>query len=263
MTARQVAEMVESWAPLSIQEPWDNAGFSVGLPQTEVKGVLICLDVTPEVIEEAVTLGANMVISHHPLIFHPLKQLCGQDEVANMIAAAIKSNLVVYSSHTNADKVSTGVSGMMANMLNLQEVEILSPDNENTTGDLVGLGVVGNLPVPQEVLSFLQTVKRTFGLSCLRVGPITVPVIHRVAVCGGAGSSLISKAIDSSADIFLSGDMGYHHFFSTGGKMVVADMGHYESEIGITRKLANLLKEKNVTFTVSITKKNVNPINYF
>jgi dinuclear metal center YbgI/SA1388 family protein len=263
MTAREVAAIVESWAPLSIQEAWDNAGFCVGLPQTQVSGVLLSLDVTPSVIDEAIALGANLIISHHPLIFGGIKQLCEQDEVARMVATAIRSDLVIYSSHTNADKVTTGVSGIMANMIGLVEVEVLSPDNYAALEETVGLGIVGNLHPPQEVRQFLHGVKRIFGLSSLRVGPLTVPVIRRVAVCGGSGSSVISKALESKADIFLSADMKYHDFFLLLGEMVIADMGHYESEIGIIHKMAQLLLEKNLTFAVSITKNNTNPINYF
>ncbi|MCL2727722.1 MAG: Nif3-like dinuclear metal center hexameric protein [Bacteroidales bacterium] len=262
MTAREVAAMIEAWAPLSIQESWDNAGFCVGLPQAPVRGVLLCLDVTPKVIEEALELGADMIISHHPLIFHGFRQLCGQNEVARMVALAIKSDLVIYSSHTNADKVASGVSGVMAEMLALQNIEILHPDKQSVLEGPVGLGVVGNLPSPQEVHSFLQMVKRIFHLSCLRVGAEFVPVINRVAVCGGSGSSIIPQALESGADIFLSGDIGYHHFFSLEKKMMIADIGHYESEIGIVQKFARMLSEKNVNFAVHITKNNTNPIQY-
>jgi len=265
MTAREVAAMIEAWAPLSIQETWDNAGFCVGLPQTPVRGVLLCLDVTPQVIEESLDLGANMIISHHPLIFHGFKQLCGQDKVARMVAWAIKSDLVIYSSHTNADKVASGVSGVMAEALGLQHVAVLDPDEQHHTGSVVGLGLVGDLPAPQETYSFLQMVKRVFCLSSLRVSAEFVPTVHRVAVCGGSGSPLIPQAWERGADIFLSGDIGYHHFFSLDKKekkMMIADIGHYESEIGIVQKFARMLSEKNVNFAIHTTKCNTNPIQY-
>ena len=254
MTAREVAAMIESWAPLSIQESWDNAGFCVGSPDTKVKGVLLCLDVTAVILQEALDLGANMIISHHPLIFQGLKQLCEQNEVARIVTAAIKSNLVIYSAHTNADKVTTGVSGMMAGMLDLQEMDALSPD---------GFGMVGNLPVPQEVSPFLMQVKRIFHTPCLRFSQISLSMIQRVAVCGGSGAALIPQAMERGADIFISGEFGYHHFFSTNGSMMIADIGHYESEISITQRFAHLLSEKNVNFAVHITKNSTNSIHYF
>jgi len=269
MTAREVAAIIESWMPLSIQEAWDNSGFCVGLPQTQVRGVLLCLDVTSSVLEEAMAVGANLIVSHHPLIFHGVKQLCGQNEVARIVATAIKQDLVIYSAHTNADKVATGVSGVIAQMLGLQDLETLSPEAPATSSEVsatslqVGLGMVGNLPAPLEVHLFLSEVKRLFNLPCLRVSSFSIPFIRRVALCGGSGSSLISKALDASADIFLSGDISYHHFFSTEGKMMIADIGHYESEIGIIHKLEQLLSEKNLTFAVSIAKNNTNPIYYF
>ena len=262
MTAREVAAIIEDWAPLSIQESWDNAGFCVGSPHMPVEGVLCCLDVTPQVLEEALALGSNMVISHHPLIFQGLKQLCGQNQVAQMVTQAIKSNLVVYSCHTNVDKVATGVSGVMAKTLDLQNVTILNPDKKSPEEGVIGLGLVGNLPAPQEVHSFLEAVKRHFHVACLRVGPLFIPTIQKVAVCGGSGSALIPHALESGADIFLSGDISYHHFFATNQKMMIADIGHYESEIGIVQKLARLLLEKNVNFAVHTTKSNTNPIHY-
>jgi len=254
MTAREVAAMIESWAPLSMQESWDNAGFCVGSPDTKVKGVLLCLDVTNVIIQEALDVGANMIISHHPLIFQGLKQLCEQNEVARIVTAAIKSDLVIYAAHTNADKVATGVSGMMAEMLDLQNIEVLNPD---------GFGIVGNLLYTQEVHSFLKQVKQIFKTPCLRISQISASMIQRVAVCGGSGAALIPQAIERGADIFISGEFGYHHFFSTNGKMMIADIGHYESEIAITQKLAHLLSEKNVNFAVHITKNSTNSIHYF
>jgi len=263
MTAREVAAMIEAWAPLSIQEPWDNAGFCVGWPQTQVKGVLLCLDVTRTVVEEALSLGVNMIISHHPLIFQGLKQLCEQSEVAKIVSKAIRHDVVIYSAHTNADKVTTGVSRVLADKLGLQNIEILKPDNESVTDISAGLGMVGDLDSPQDVHTFFDKVKQLFQLPCLRVGPICMPVIQRVAVCGGSGSSLIPVAMERRADVFLSGDISYHHYFSTEGKMMIADMGHYESEIGIIHKLAHVLSEKNLTFAVHTTKNSTNPIHYF
>ena len=260
MTAREVTEIIEEWAPLSIQESWDNAGFHVGHPQTKVKGVLLSLDVTPSVLKEALALGANLVISHHPLIFKSLKQLCGQDQVACMVEMAIKKNLVIYSSHTNVDKVATGVSGLMAEMLHLKDIEILNRDKEELP---VGLGIVGNLPEPLETSFFLTEVKRLFHLSSLRASCMYIPLISRVSVCGGSGSLLIQKAMESGSDIFLSGDISYHHYFNTEGKMILADIGHYESEIAIVSKMAHILWQKNLTFAVSISKTNTNPIHYY
>ncbi|MCL2502809.1 MAG: Nif3-like dinuclear metal center hexameric protein [Bacteroidales bacterium] len=263
MTAREVAAVLEAWAPLSIQESWDNAGFCIGLPQTEVKGVLLCLDVNLAVVEEALQVGANMIISHHPLIFQGLKQICGQNELARVVAKAIQHDLVLYAAHTNADKVSSGVSGQMADLLGLVEQEILRPDEQADAASPIGLGIIGNLSGPEEVRSFLLRVKQCFALSCLRTGPLHTAQIRRVAVCGGSGSSLIAQAQKRGADIFLSGDISYHHFFPGEGPMIVADMGHYESEIGIIGRFVQVLSEKNLTFAVHTTRHSANPVHYF
>jgi len=262
MTAREVAAVLEAWAPLSIQESWDNAGFCLGLPQTEVKGVLLCLDLSLAVVEEALQVGANMIISHHPLIFQGLKQICGQNETARIVAKAMQHDLVVYAAHTNADKVFSGVSGQMAALLGLKEQEILQPD-EASSASTIGLGIIGNLPQPEETRSFLLRVKQCFALSCLRTGPLHTTLISKVAVCGGNGSALIAQAHKRGADIFLSGDIGYHHFFSGETPMIVADMGHYESEIGIIDRFVQVLSEKNLTFAVYRTQHSANPVHYF
>jgi len=263
MTALEVAAVLEDWAPLSIQESWDNAGFCIGLPQTEVKGVLLCLDVTPAVIDEALSLGANMIISHHPLIFQGLKQICGQNELALMVAKAIQHNLVLYAAHTNADKVFSGVSGQMADVLGLIEQEIHQPEDQPELISSVGLGIIGNLPEPEESRSFLLRVKQCFKLSCLRTGPLHTSLIRRVAVCGGSGTPLIAQAQKRGADIFLSGDISYHHFFPGDGHTIIADMGHYESEIGIINRFVQVLSEKNLTFAVYTTQCCANPVYYF
>ena len=263
MTALEVAAILEAWAPLSTQESWDNSGFCVGLPQTEVKGVLLCLDVTPAVIEEALLVGANMIISHHPLIFQGLKQICGQNELTQMVAKAIQHGLVLYAAHTNADKVFSGVSGQMADLLGLEEQEVLLPDEQTGATLSTGLGITGNLPESEDTRSFLLKVKKCFKLNCLRVGPLHTPLIRRVAVCGGSGAALIGQAQKWGADIFLSGDIRYHHFFPEYGPMIIADMGHYESEIGIIERFVQVLSKKNLTFAVYTAQRGTNPVHYF
>jgi len=263
MSAQEVADVLEAWAPLSIQEPWDNAGFCIGLPQTEVNGVLLCLDISMEVIEEALSIGANMIISHHPLIFQGLKQICGQNEPARIVAKAIQHDLVVYAAHTNADKVFSGVSGQMADLLGLEERQILRADNRTDMDAPVGLGIVGNLPQPEESRNFLLRVKQCFKLSSLRTGPLHASIIRKVAVCGGSGAPLIVQAQKCGADIFLSGDISYHHFFPGDGSMIVADMGHFESEIGIIDRIVQVLLEKKPTFAVRTARCNINPVHYF
>lgn len=255
---RDVAAAIESFAPLSVQEKWDNSGLCIGSPDASVHSVLIGLDCTPELVDEAVAVGADMIVTHHPLIFSGLKRVCPEDPVGLAVMKAVSAGIAVYAAHTSADKVIAGVSGAMAEKMGLKDIEVL--DSE---GDGVGLGTVGNLPVPMTAAEAVAFVRKCFSLQALRTSrPVDCP-ITRVAMCGGSGSSLIDKAMASGAQLYLCGDVSYHHFFTRPGFMIM-DIGHYESEIQIVDILFALLKKNFPTFAVRITQ-NIysNPIYYF
>lgn len=253
-----VIATIEEFAPLGIQEKWDNSGLSVGSADDEVNSVLLGLDCTPELVDEAIACGATMIVTHHPLIFGGLKKISPDDNVGLAVIKAVKAGISIYAAHTTADKVVGGVSWAMARKLGLRDVAVL--DDE---GDGIGLGVVGNLPVPMDAGDFLQHVKGVFGLKCLRASrPVDCPV-SRVAMCGGSGGSFIADAVESGAQVYLSGDISYHNFF-TKKEFMVMDIGHYESEIEIVEILFDLLRKNFPTFAVRITE-NIysNPIFYF
>ena len=253
MKARQVAEIIESFAPLDTQESWDNAGLCIGSPDAEVKGVMVGFDCTPALIEETVAAGCNMIVTHHPLIFKGVKRIDPDSFTGAAIVSAIKHDMIIYAAHTNADKAADGVSWLMAGKLGLREVCPLGED---------GLGVVGNLPEPMDSRAFVEMVKKAFGLPVVRCSkPLAKPVI-RVAMCGGSGGSLIEEAKAAGADAYLCGDISYHNFFTDEGFMLL-DVGHYESEIDIVDKLFGLLSEKIHTFAVRKTQNNNNPVYYY
>lgn len=257
MKAKEIAEIIESFAPLATQEQWDNAGFCIGSPETEVKGVLVGFDCTPELISEAVEKGANMVITHHPLIFRGVKKISPDTFIGSAITLAIKNDIVVYAAHTNADKAVQGVNDLMADRLGLRNRTILSDE---------GIGLVGELSQPVEVAEFIEFVKKQFGLKSLRTSrPICKPV-RKVALCSGSGGSFIENAYAAGADVYISGDISYHNFFTEKGFMLM-DIGHYESEIEIVEKFKSLLdaelSEKTTTFAVLTSTINNNPIYYF
>ncbi len=158
MTAKEIVSLIEEVAPNSIQESWDNSGFSVGDPDREVSSVLLALDCTPEVIEEAISIGAQMIITHHPLIFKGVKKITNSTLLERMITRIIKNDLIIYSVHTNIDKVISGVSGLMAEKLGLLDITFLKKD---VAGDF-GLGLVGNLPVPMSAEEILVLIKERF-----------------------------------------------------------------------------------------------------
>ena len=159
MKARQVAEIIEDFAPLCLQESWDNAGFCIGSPEAEVKAIMVGFDCTPSLIEEAAAAGCNMIVTHHPLIFKGVKKINPDTFLGSAIVAAIKHDMVVYAAHTNADKAADGVSRIMAEKLGLTDIEPLDED---------GLGAIGVLPEAMESKAFIDLVKKTFGLPVVR-----------------------------------------------------------------------------------------------
>ena len=258
MKVKDIIQVIEDFAPLSAQEGWDNSGLCVGSPDDEVNGVLMALDCTPELVDEAVACGADMIVTHHPLIFSGLKKISPDNQVGLAVMKAIKAGISIYAAHTNADKVLAGVSGAMAARLNLTDVEILQKNGEN-----VGLGVVGNLPEPLDAENLIVQVKEKFGLKAMRTSRPLDSKISRIAMCGGSGGSLIGEARRAGAQLYISGDISYHNFFTEDDFMLM-DIGHYESEIDIVGILFSLLKKNFPTFAVRITQNlNSNPIYYF
>ena len=255
---KDVTKVIEEFAPLSIQEKWDNSGLCIGSSESPVSSVLFGLDCTPELVDEAIECGADMIVTHHPLIFSGLKKISPDEMIGEAVFKAIKAGISIYAAHTNADKVIAGVSGAMAAKLGLQNVEILSEDGEGT-----GLGVVGELPKALTAEQVLELVKERFNLKMVKTSKPIEGKITKVAMCGGSGSSLISAAKAAGAQLYISGDISYHNFFTPEGFMLM-DIGHYESEIEIVDILFSLVKKNFPTFAVRITQNmHSNPIYYF
>jgi len=364
MQVRGITDHIESFAPLAYQESFDNAGLQTGDPGQEVTAVLICVDVTDTVIKEALRLEANLIISHHPLIFGGLKKLTGSNYTERLVIKAIRHNLSIYAAHTNLDSVLTGVNHKIAERLALKNTRILLPmadqlrklvffvpvdhaapvrqeifkagaghignydmcsfnapgegtfrgseDSDPFVGekgtmhtepelrvetifpkeregriiqslirahpyeevaydiypltnqyDRAGSGAVGELQEPVDEQSFLQLLKNRFNTPVVRHTGFLDRKIKRVALCGGSGSSLLSGAIASGADAFVSGDFKYHQFFDADGRILVADIGHYESEQFTKEIFYELLTKKFPKFAVHLSEVNTNPVNYF
>ena len=255
---KDVTQVIEGFAPLSIQEKWDNSGLCIGSPDAPVSSVLFGLDCTPELVDEAIECGADMIVTHHPLIFSGLKKISPDDMVGEAVFKSNKAGISLYAAHTNADKVIAGVSGAMAAKLGLKNVEILSEDGEGT-----GLGVVGELSEPMTAQQMVEMVKERFALKTVKASKPVEGEITKVAMCGGSGGSLISAAKAAGAQLYISGDISYHNFFTPEGFMLM-DIGHYESEIEIVDILFSLVKKNFPTFAVRITQNiHSNPIYYF
>ena len=363
MKIAEITDFIETVAPLAMQESYDNAGLIVGDRETEATGVLICLDVTEEVVDEAISLGFNLIVAHHPFVFGGLKKFCGGSWVERTLIKAIKNDVAVYAAHTNLDNMlQNGVNSRIADKLGLTDTKILAPMDGNLrkivvfvptshsdavrnamldagaghignyshcsynlqghgsfkaedgcnpyVGEIgemhfedetrietiapahmvgkvvramlaahpyeepaydiypldnsyamVGSGIIGTLPQPEDALTFLKKVKKIFGCGVIRHTRLPEK-IQKVAVCGGAGSFLIGNAMRARADILLTADIKYHQFFDAQYPFAVADIGHYESEQFTKELFYELLTGKFSNFAVRLTEVNTNPIKY-
>ena len=363
MNVKSICDLIEEVAPLALQESYDNAGLLVGDSQMEVTSVLVCIDITEEVIDEAIQKKCNLIISHHPLIFSGLKQITGRNEVQRCVAKAIKNDIAIYAAHTNLDNVLKGVSGKMAEKIGLKNIQILQPkqnallklityvpqlhsfrvrqslfdagagqignydscsfNSEGTgtfradenakpfVGDInelhsepeirievimsdylknqvlqallkshpyeepaydfiplknawnqVGAGVVGELDEAEDELVFLNRIKSIFDIPTIRHTNSLGKKIKRVALCGGSGSSFLPDALAAKADVYISGDFKYHEFFDAQNRILIADIGHFESEQFTKDIFFEIISKKMPTFAVLISDSKTNPINY-
>jgi dinuclear metal center YbgI/SA1388 family protein len=364
MVIQDIISFLETIAPASLQESYDNAGLLTGNPGWNCTGIITTLDATEDVIMEAVEKKANLVVAHHPIIFGGLKKITGKNYVEKTVIAAIKNDIAIYAIHTNLDNVLNGVSGKMADMLGLVNCRILQPKKsvlkklvtfvpveqaeavrtalfaagaghignydecsfgllgegtfkagDNTDPfvgakgvrhtekelrletifpawlqnklissllaahpyeevpydiyqvenrfDQTGSGLIGELSEAVTATAFLQQLKKIFNLSVIRHTPLPDKPVKKIALCGGAGSFLIETAALAGADFYVTGDVKYHEFFDANGRLVIADIGHFESEQYTIHLLFDILREKFPNFAVLKTGVKTNPVNYF
>ena len=260
MTIRRIVDALETLAPLAYQEDYDNAGLQVGLIDDEVTGVLLCLDITEEIVDEAVRKGCNLVVSHHPLIFRPLRHVTGATYQERCVMKALRNGVALYSAHTNLDNAEDGVNYRIASLIGLEDLQWLE-EKPGADGRSCGSGVVGNLPAPEAAEAFLARLKRVFGIECLMHTDPAGAVISRVALCGGSGSFLMDAARAKGADCFITGEISYHHFFDADGLLLVA-MGHYQSEQFTKDLLRDFLAARFPGLRLEMTEIDTNPIHY-
>lgn len=237
---QEIAEFLEAWAPPASAQSYDNVGLQVGDPSVKVKRGLIALDVTPQVLEEATTIGATLIVSHHPLIFHPLRSVTTESFASSLAFGLAASGVALYSIHTNLDAASGGVSFALGQTLGLSDLAFL--DTLAVNSDEVGLGVIGVVHPPLSLNAFLERASERLDAKSMRYVGDPEQLVERAAVCGGAGSDLIGQALASRADAYLTADLKYHQFFEvldTSGhaQMALIDAGHYETEAMTERLL--------------------------
>ncbi len=260
MNIKEVKEALERFAPLPLQEDWDNAGLQVGLTEAEVSGALLCLDVTEDIVDEAIAEGCNLIVSHHPLIFHKLARVCGEDPVQCTVAKAIRHDITILSMHTNMDSAEGGVNYKIAEKMGLTDVEFIGAHTVGNTK--CGSGTIGNLPHPMSAESFTQTLKTTFGVDCLQCNALLQHPIRRVAICGGAGAFLLPEALKAGADAFVTGEMHYHEYFGLDQRIQIAVMGHYQSEQYTSEIFRDIILRECPGVRCVMAKKTTNPIVY-
>jgi dinuclear metal center YbgI/SA1388 family protein len=233
-----VMALIERFAPLSLAEEWDNCGLQIGTAQWPVKNVWVALDPLPEVVHTASEKGIDLLVTHHPLFFQPFKQIDLGSSVGRIIETAIKHQMAIYSAHTNLDSTYNGINDVLARMIGLKDTLALQPfldameiDGKIREGHKIGLGRIGNLEQPCSALMLAEKLKAVFGLDTVRMTGKTTKSVERVAVCSGAGSSMMKQFLRSDADAFISGDLRYHDARNVedAGRVMI-DLGHFASE---------------------------------
>ena len=288
ITIGEVVSCLDSLFLPELQEDYDNAGFLLGNSGTKYHGALVALDLTPAVLEEALAEGLNLIVTHHPFIFTGLKRITDRTEAGRMTMALIENGIAVYAAHTNLDNLPWGVNGILSEKLGLQDARILRstpsplrgtppvPGGEQATqsvccppetGELseglrgglalneIGAGMVGELPRAMEADKFLLKVKELTRQPSIRTSAHNPKKkVKRIALCGGAGSFLISDAIAADADIFITADLKYHDFQRGEGRIILADAGHYETEQFAKEIIYRAISEKFSNFACRISE---------
>ena len=259
MKIKEVLSALERFAPLPLQEGWDNAGLQIGLTEAEVSGALLCLDVNEAIVDEAIEKGCNLIVSHHPLLFKGLKTISDGDYVQRTVMKAIMNSIAIVSMHTNMDNAKGGVNYKIAEHLGLQEVKFFA---EKPGAVEAGSGVVGLLPEPMSAAAFIQLVKERFGVECAQCNQLLQRPVRKVAICGGSGDFLLGDAIAQGADAFITGEMHYHVYFGQEQKIQICVIGHYESEQFTSEIFKSIIEDECPELPVMIAQTSTNPIIY-
>ena len=267
---KQVVDALEHYAPLPLQEGYDNAGLQVGLTEAvEVSGALLCLDVTEDVVDEAIRKGCNLIVSHHPLIFRKLARISDENYVQRTVRKAIKNDIAIVSMHTNMDAAKGGVNFKIAEKLGLRNLRFFGGEKE-IDGVKGGEGVIGEITDETDALhadgiaadDLVLMLRERFQAECVQCNQLLRRPIRKVALCGGAGSFLLDAAIAAGADAFITGEMHYHEFFGHEQEIQICVIGHYQSEQFTSEIFRSIITEKCPGVKCEISEINTNPIIY-
>ena len=258
MKVFEIISEINRIAPLTSQESWDNSGVQVGDVTAECTGVMLCVDVTPDVVLEARDRGCNLIISHHPLLFKGLKRICpGDNVVQQSVIDAIRFGITIFSSHTSLDKAAKGISTYMVGKLGADPKRPLKIDDFDT-----GLGCIAEYFEPITPAMLVSDIKRYFGSPMVRCSEGRFDTIKKIAVCGGSGGEFIPDAIAAGCQAYLTSDVRYHDFVDYGRQILILDIGHFEGEECAKDIFYNIISEKFPNFAVYKSAKERNPIKY-
>ena len=262
MKIKEVIAALEQFAPLPLQEDYDNAGLQLGLTEAEVSGALLCLDVTEETVAEAVEKGCNLVVSHHPLLFRGLKQIVDADSVQRTVKMAIKNDVTIVSMHTNLDNTVGGVNWKIAEKLGLETGRQGVQGVQGVRGEKCGL-YVGTFAKPLSANDFISLLKTRMEAQCVMTNELLKREIRKVAICGGAGSFMLDDAIAQGADAFVTGEMHYHEYFGHDQEIQIAVIGHYESEHFTNELFREIIERECKGVRCVMAESQKNPVRYY
>ena len=273
----EILSYITEVAPIHWQESYDNSGLLVGDANALVDKVLLTLDLTEKVIDEAIENSFHLVISHHPLIFKGLKNILVDDTTGRIITKAIKHDISIAAMHTNIDNSFYGVNRVLAEQLGVKDLQILRSQqsavssqcsesasvSESVSESLVGSGMVCYLENEMSETDFLKLIKGKLNVGAIRHTELLNKPIKKVAICGGSGSFLINDAKHCGADVYVTADLKYHDFFDADNEILIVDAGHFETEQFTKQLFADIILKKNPKFAVQISRVNTNSVNYF
>ena len=242
MLLREIINIIESVAPRSAQEGWDNSGLQVGDTERDIQSVLLTTDVTEDVVGEAIMHGCQLIVSHHPLLIHGLKQVCGQTPQARIVAQAIKHDIAIYSAHTSLDVATKGINVRLAERLGLSDYRFLTES---------GLGVIGKLQKQMNYADFIGYIREVLGTTYIRYTLPARETVETVALCGGSGAEFIETAIEQGADVYLTADCKYHEFQDAEGRIGLVDIDHWISERHAREIFRDILEPSGVKCRIS------------
>lgn len=262
MKVTELIDILNNWMPLELAEDFDNVGLIVGDHKSDISGILVTLDTTEEVVQEAIDRNCNMIVSYHPIIFNNLKKITADSNyVQNSIIKAVKNNISIYAIHTSLDNHPQGISYFLSKIIGLDNISsLISKPQKNNINS--GMGSLGQLKKAMNEDVFLDYIKDKLNLKVIRYSKKLNKKISTISILVGSGSFAIKDSIEKKSDVFITSDLKYHNFFEGNNELLLVDIGHYESENHIKTIIKEFLIEKLPNFTVLLSEQNINPVNY-